>query len=419
MTTATTGPGAVLRWGVLALLAIAALWGIDRLRRAPPTPEVHVWADSPYSARSIARNYAEAIADTDAEIAAAVAGTKAFPDRWLGFETLAIHYLRRAQLSGAYDDYAAADVALNTAFKLAPVGAGPHMVRARLDFAMHRLPAADQALAAVEAYAVPPAPAEQAEIDAIRGDIRFYSGAMDESLALYDRADRASPGLTLFRRAIHAARTGGVDRADALFVQAAKAAPAATPQLRAYLELQRGILDLDRRRLDDAMAHFRKADGIFPGNWLIEEHIAEVLTLQGNDAAAEPLYRGIVKRTGHPEFIDALAGIAERRGDAATAKRQYAEAGAVWAARLRQFPEAAYGHAIDHCIAIHDPACQLRFAEKNYQARPFGEAGIALARALLANGRTTEARMLVEQLRASSWRSRDLDEAAAVVAAAS
>lgn len=415
MTAITSGNAAALRWGGLVLLAIAALWGIDRLRQAPPTPEVHVWADSPYSARGIARNYAEALADADAEIAGAAAEVAAFPDQWLRHEMLAVHYLARAQLSGSYDDYAAADAALKTAFKLAPAGAGPHLVRARLDFAMHRLATADQALAAIEAYAVPPVPAEQAEIDAMRGDIRFYSGNMAESLALYDRADRAAPGISLFRRAIHAARTGGVDRADKLFAQAIAAAPGASPKLRAYLELQRGILDLDRRRLDDAMAHFRAADGFFPGHWLIEEHIAEVLTLQGRDSDAEPIYRAIVRRTGHPEFIDALAGIAERRGDAETARRLHAEAGALWARRLQQFPEAAYGHAIDHCIAIHDAGCQVRLAKKNYQARPFGEAQIALARALLANGRPAEARAMLDKVRATTWRSADLDRLTAEV----
>jgi tetratricopeptide (TPR) repeat protein len=417
--TATTSHGnPALRWGGLVLVAIAALWGLDRLRQAPPAPELHVWADSPYSARSIARTYAEALSDADAEIATAAAEVAAFPDQWLRHETLALHYLARAQLSGSYDDYATADAALNRAFELAPKGAGPHMVRARLDFAMHRLPGADRALAAIEAYAVPPVPAEQADIDAMRGDIRFYSGRMDEALALYDRADRVAPGITLFRRAIHAARTGGVERADRLFARAIAAAPAASPQLRAYLELQRGILDLDRRRLDDAMAHFRAADGFFPGHWLIEEHIAEVLTLQGRDEAAERLYRDIVRRTGHPEFIDALAAIAERRGDSAAAQRLHAEAGAKWARRLQQFPEAAYGHAIDHCIAIHDTACQLRLAEQNYQARPFGEAGIALAEALNANGRTVDARAIIERVKASGWRTPELDRVAADIAVA-
>jgi tetratricopeptide (TPR) repeat protein len=414
--TAITSGG--LRWSLLALLAIAALWGLDQLRRAPPTPEVHVWADTPHSARGIARTYAEAIEDADAEIAAATAEVAAFPDQWLRHETLALHHLARAQLSGSYDDYAAADAALNTAFKLAPPGAGPHMVRARLDFAMHRLAGSDRALAAIEAYAVPPVPGEQAEIDAMRGDIRFYQGRMAESLALYDRADRAAPGVSLFRRAIHAARTGGVDRADALFGRVIATTPGASSQLRAYLELQRGILDLDRRRLDDAMAHFRAADGFFPGHWLIEEHIAEVLTLQGDDAAAEPIYRAIVARTGHPEFIDALAAIAERRGDTGAAQQLHATAGAGWARRLQQFPEAAYGHAIDHCVAIHDAACELRLAEANYRARPFGEAAIALAHAYLANGRTADARALIDRTRATSWRSPDLDRVAAAIDAA-
>ncbi|MFZ4688802.1 MAG: hypothetical protein ACOYLS_06170 [Polymorphobacter sp.] len=404
---------AALKWGVVAVLAIAALWTIDRLASGDHAPSAQAWQDSPYSGRGPPRSYAEAITAADVAIANARTAATAGSDQWLMHEILAGNYLARAQLSGSYDDYAAAERALDNAFKVAVAGSGPHLMRASLDFSMHRLAGAERQLAAVDRYAVRPEPGDLAEMAAMRGDIAFYRGQLPDALKHYDEADALVPGAASFRRAIYAARTGDSDRADAYFARAERDYRSPTPQTRSYLELQRGILDLDRGRLGDAMAHFRRADSLFPGRWLTQEHIAEVLTLQGKTAEAETLYRDIVRRTGNPEFMDALAAIAEARGDKAEARRLYNQATAIWTRRLQQFPEAAYGHAIDHCIAMRDWACALRMAQANDAARPYGDSKVALARALLGSGRPAEARAVIESVLATAWRTAKLHRTAA------
>ena len=410
---------AALKWGIMALLALAALWAVERLVTRDSAPSVQVWEDSPFSGSGPPRSYTEALARADGAISNARAAATAGSDQWLMHEILAGEYLARAQLSGSYDDYVAAERALDAAFKVAAPGSGPHLMRASLNFSMHRLAGAEAQLAAMDGYAVPPDPGDRAEIAAMRGDIALYSGQLQGALDNYDRADALVPGAAGFRRAIFAARTGDTDGADAYFVEAERGFRTPTQQTRSYMELQRGILDLDRGQLDDAMAHFRSADRMFPGRWLIEEHIAEVLNLQGKTSEAEKLYRDIVRRTGHPEFIDALAGMAEARGDAAGARRLYAQAGTIWTRRLKQFPEATYGHAIDHCVAKRDWPCALRLAQQNHKARPYGEAKIALARALLGNGRVAEARAMIETVLASRWRTADLHKTAADIYQAS
>lgn len=404
---------AAWKWWIIAAVVIGALWVTDRLSDADSLPEQIVWEDSPFSGSGPPRTYSEAMTRSKLAVANAGAAARAKPDQWLMHEIHASELMARAQLSGSYEDYAAAGEALDAAFGVAVKGSGPHLMRAALDFSMHRLAGAEAQLTAIDRYAVPPDPGDRAEITAVRGDIAFYRGDYDAAWALYDQADALVPGSTLFRRAIFAARTGDFDGADAYFAQAERAYRSPTPQTRGYMALQRGILDLDRGRLDDAMVHFREADRLFPGRWLIEEHIAEVLNLQGKTAEAEKLYRAIVKRTGHPEFIDALAGIAQARGDTAEAARLYDRSAAIWDKRLKLFPEATYGHAIDHCTARRDWPCALRLAEANHEARPFGEAKIKLAAALLANGRTEEARAMIEQVLASRWRTSDLHSTAA------
>lgn len=401
------------KWWIMALAVLASVWAIDRWNDARTGPQAIAWPDTPYSASGPPLSYAEAMRRSDTAIANARKAAEAGADQWLMHEIHASELMARAQLSGDYRDYAAAGAALDRAFSVAVKGSGPHMMRAALDFSMHRLAATDEQLAATDGYAVPPDPGDRAEITAMRGDIAFYRGDYDRAWALYDAADRLVPGSANFRRAIFAARTGKVDLADAYLTEAEKAYRSPTPQTRSYMQLQRGILDLDRGRLDEAMAHFREADRLFPGRWLIEEHIAEVLNLQGKTGQSEKLYRDIVRRTGHPEFIDALAGIAEAHGDRAEAQRLYARSARIWGERLKLFPEATYGHAIDHCMAKRDWPCALRLAEANHRARPYGEAKIKLAAALLANRRPDEALAQIDQVLASRWRTPDLFATAA------
>lgn len=407
------------KWWIMALATLAGVWAVDAWNNARPLPEAIDWQPSPFSGSGPPLSYAEAIRRSDTAIGNARKAAEAGADQWLMHEIHASELMARAQLSGDYRDYAAAQAALDRAFAVAVKGSGPHLMRAALDFSMHRLAAAEAQLAATDGYAVPPDPGDRAEIAAMRGDIAFYRGDYDKAWALYDAADRLVPGSTSFRRAIFAARTGKVDLADAYLAEAEKGYRSPTPQTLSYMQLQRGILDLDRGQLDEALAHFREADRLFPGRWLIEEHIAEVLNLQGKTAEAETLYRDIVKRTGHPEFIDALAAIAEARGDKAEAARLYARSAKIWEQRLKLFPEATYGHAIDHCMAKRDWPCALRLAEANHQARPYGEAKIKLAAALLANGRIDEARTLIESVLTSRWRTPDLYATAADIYEAS
>jgi tetratricopeptide (TPR) repeat protein len=376
-------------------------------------------AAPPVAQTGIARDYAATLARIDRRIAEGKAQTAAADDQWLPHEILARSYLDRARLTGSYSDYAAAQTTLERAMQVAVPGSGPHLLRARLDFNMHRLDAAERQVAQIDRYAVPPDRGERADVAAMRGDIAFYRGDVQAALGFYNQSDQLAPATATFRRAIHAFLTGKFDEAERLFDRSERNQIAPSPQDRAHYEMQRGILDLERGRLDEALVHFGQADRIFPGHWLIEEHIAEVTTLKGNLQAAERMYRDIVRRTGHPEFMDALAGIAAQRGDEPARREWTDRAWAAWRIRIAQFPEAAYGHAVDHCIDKGDWPCTLSLAERNHRARPYGDAKVKLAQALLGNGRTADARALIETVLASPWRSADLHKVASDIYAAS
>lgn len=398
------------RWAWRAVAAAGiVLAGVLAVAWWPTGPTQPVQRARPLVALTgVAGSYADALARTDLVIANAKVQAETGSDQWLLHENVARNYFERARLSGSYDDYAAADTALKRAFAVATPGTGPHLVRAQLDFGMHRLAEAERYLKIIDGYAIPSLPDERAEITGMRGDIAFYRGDLKTALNLYEEADRTSPATATFRRAVYAMKTGDFERAEIYFDQSEREARLPPPQLRAFIELQRGILDLERSRLEQAMAHFRHADGIFPGHWLIEEHIAEVLTLQGKLPEAERRYRDIVRRTGHPEFMDALADLLSSQGKTEEARRLTDQAWVAWQKRIALFPEASYGHAIDHCIGKRDWPCAVRFAKQNHAARPYGDAKIALAKALLGNGQLKEAETLIKSVWNSPWRTADL-----------
>jgi tetratricopeptide (TPR) repeat protein len=406
-----------LRWlavPVIAGLALFAMeWGVGDPERLGFRP-----TGEPVSLVGIAEDYPQALARLDVHIDGARRRAESLDDGWLVYDILARAWLWRARLTGSYDDHEMARTALAKGFAQAEPRTGPHMSGAILAFSMHRLGEAERYLNIVERYAVPPAGGDLAEIIAMRGDIAFYRGDYAGALARYDEADKIFPATSDFRRAIYFSKTGRPDLAEDYFDKAERELPFPTPQARGRMELQRGILDLERGRWDDALAHFRKADEMFPGYWLIEEHIAEVTALKGDLAGAAQLYRDIVRRTGHPEFMDALAGIAAQQGDKAAQADWARRADAVWRKRLQQFPEASYGHAIDHCVQKGDWGCALALARRNHEARPYGDAKIALAEALLRNGRPEEARAMIEPVLASSWRAPAAHKVAAEIYAA-
>ena len=410
------GRGAALL--LLAGAAVAALEWASGPGTPPPLPALRVPVAATPPA-GIARSYDEALQQADAAVASADASARLRGDEWLILETLARGYMRRGRLTGDYADYAAAQRTLDRAFAVAPAGAGPHMAQAVLAFTMHRLADAERFLAAMDRYAVPPDAGDRADMTSMRGDIAFYRGDYAGALARYREAAAIDPAAgNDFRFAVYYAKTGDVDRAKAYFDRVEKGLRWPTPQARSGVYLQLGILELDRGRLDDALHQFRRADAALPGNWLVEEHIAETLALKGEPATARRMYESIVDRTGHPEFMDALAELARQRGDAAAEAAWTARARRAWEQRLKLFPEAAYGHAIDHFAAAGDSGRALDLARRNHQARPYGDSKIALAKALLDAGRPAEAKRLIEAVRASPWRTTELEAVMAALASA-
>ncbi len=410
----TFGPRTLLGWLAAIVLAAALGIGVQRLLHPPPEVPPPVRVRQVQLPADLPRNWPDTLARTDRDIADAAALAARFPGEWLRWEVLARNQVARARLTGAFEDYAAAQASLDRAFQVAPAGAGPHGLQASLHFTMHRLAAAERMLAAIDRYGVPPDLPERIDNLALRGDIAFYRGDYAAARKLYDQVDRMEPGgAGDFRRAVYAMNTGRPDLADRWLDRWFQASRMPTPKFVADIELQKGVIDLKRGAWDAALVHFRAADAAFPGYWLTQAYLAQTLAVTGRPDEAERLYAAIVQRAEIPEVLDALAGLARRRGDAPAARAWAARAAAVWARRLALFPEAAYGHAAEHELAFGSPARALEFALKDHAARPYGQTAVALAFAYLANNRPKDALAALEPVRGSRWVSAEQHLAAA------
>lgn len=309
-----------------------------------------------------------------------------------------------ASLSGDYDDFKAAEDSINRALQAYGPADDLLYFSAHLHFKLHRFKAARETIASM------PLAAESTSLRALSADIALQQGHYAAALAEYEALAAAKPSWdVLARLAYYRLKTGRPGEADELYRRAADMIPAKEMRAYAWIELQRGLIDLEYGRPEEALAHYRLADRAWSGYWLIEEHIAEALHLTGQTRAAIALYRDIIGRTRNPEFMTALANILGET-DPAAATALYAEADALYRRQFELYPEATAGHLIEHLLEKQGADPRLReYAEWNHALRPNAEAKLLLARSYLKLGDTAAARRLIGEILQTPWRTPELD----------
>lgn len=339
------------------------------------------------------------------------------PENRLTHERSAAAFMQRARLTGSYDDYAKAEAAIAVAFE-SHTASGTFMLRSKLHYTLHRLPEARADFESAKPTA-DRSPSGVASIEAFEGNLAMQAGDSKKAAKHFEaslKAKRNSSNLASV--AVYHWKTGDFTQAEALFREALKSYHGKPMEPRAWFHLNLGLLDLDRGRYDDALAHYREAETFMKGYWLIDEHIAEILTLQGKIEEAKTLYLDILERTNNPEFMDAMAGILFEAGQGEDAKAYVARARKRYEDQMAKYPEAAYGHALGHYIEFgEDAAFALDLAKKNYALRPNLEAAVMLAQAQLKAGDAKAAAKALAPTLKSNFKSAELYATAAEVQA--
>lgn len=346
---------------------------------------------------------------------------KGSPESFNRLADAAGYRLDYARLSGDYASYSVAEAHLAAAFvavdlrgvRSGETKTGPFLLKAQLDYTLHRSKAAIADLEGPERDArLADDHGLLADVLALRGAATFALGDYEAGLASLREAVLLAPRAGHHERlAIALAKVGEDDEALRLLSQT----PGATPRARAWLALQRAEIHHERGRLTEARRELEAARDAFPGDWHTDEHLAELDVEEGKHDAARRAYESLVARTGDPEFMDALAGLV-----ALTAKDRAADlrrrAHAIYMDRLTKLPEATYGHALEHALReVADPAFAVTIAEKNRDLRPNGEAYTRLAQAYYRAGRTSDAVAAIRVVLASRWTSGESYATAAVV----
>lgn len=363
-------------------------------------------------------HYDQELARIDRDIQAWKNAASRQPTSWLRLEKVAKGFLARAQFSGEFDDYVNSVNVLERAFTLAGKSGGPELTRAKLNFSIHRLPGIEVDLVKAESALLVDSNTTQI-IAGIRADVLFNTGEYTQAKTAFDQLESSYPNVISATRLAHYhSHIGQYLEAERWFEKAEHRIKGRSAHLRSWMKLQFGILDLQRGRLDDARVHYQQGSAILPGYWLIEEHIAEIDAMQGNNQAAETSYRDLITRTGSPLFMSALASIL---ADSSVVADQYESVSLseatdkLYETRIEKLPELISGHAIDHYLLTGDIPRALELATRNYELRPGGQAKLLLVQTHSALGHLSEATTMLESLLESPHRSAELHATASVL----
>ncbi len=331
-------------------------------------------------------------------------------------EALSLALLQKALLTGNFQDYADADRAMAEAFAISDDAHAPLLSRLHLNLMLHRLPQAEADRARLAGrFRI----ADTAGFTSESAELAFQQGRYAEALDGLHRSLAIQEGMfSLFRLAVWYARAGHYFEAAALIDRAGKLDHSDTPYLHAWLELQQGLLLLDRGRWEQADEYFYHAGSLLPGWWLPRSRHAQVLALKGHRDEAQALYEALVAETGDPEFMDAVARLRREGPDPASATPWIERAAAAHQQRLALLPEAEYAHALEHELWFGRPDRALELAQRNATLRPNGEARGLLAMALYKAGRTAEAQREIQAVLATEWNTAETHAIAAQIAAA-
>jgi tetratricopeptide (TPR) repeat protein len=302
---------------------------------------------------------------------------------------------RRASLTGAPDALSELEEALRDA---CGAGVAP-LLQAQLCLQLHRLPEAAEALSTL-----PAALRARPEVEGLRADLALQVGRYDDAERISEASLERERGWDALARLAHvSALRGDGARADELYAEAADTLTVREMRAYAWVEVNRGLLDLKAGRLDQAHEHYLRADRAYSGYWLVEEHLAEVLAAERMFEEAAALYRRILARTPRPEIQQALGDLYGFMGQPEEAQPWLDRALAGYLASAERGEVHYYHHLANFYADVRQDGQQaLMWASRDLGLRQTYAAHEACAWALFRARRYTEAFDALQQALAFS-----------------
>jgi len=334
-----------------------------------------------------AGGYAEELRKTEDDIAALQASLSR-DSRDIETRTrLAYRLYHRATLTEDPQAFLAAEKAINGAMSLFGAQEDLCLLKANLDFRFHRLQEVESDLR------MSPNLWGRFEAQSLVADLDFQLGRYQKARTSYEALiAQARTWDNLARLAHYLGKMGDFEGADRLYVEAEDELTAKEMRSFAWVELQRGVLDVARGRYGEAAGHYQRADRAFPGYTPVQEHMAEVLAATGRFDEAVALYTQVIDRMPKPELLQTLGELYVFRGDAEEAAPYFDRALAAYLESAGRGEVHYYHHLTDlYADVLEDGAAALEWAHKDLALRENFSTQAALAWACFRSGEVGDA----------------------------
>jgi tetratricopeptide (TPR) repeat protein len=304
---------------------------------------------------------------------------------------------QRAILSGSPADLQAAENEVDRAIgEIGPL-VELYLLKANLDFKLHRLEKARDDVAALKRFA------GDGQIIALKAGLVFQQGEYAEARKGYLLALEKNPSWDNFARlAYWESKFGDLELADKLYAQAQNEISAKEMRSYAWVELERGLLDLNRGRYQKTTAHYEQAEKAYSGYWFTDERKAELLGAERKFDQAVTLYRKVIARAPRPEHQQALGDLFVFMGKPDQAEPWHEAALAGYLASAGRGEVHYYHHLAGfYADARQDGAEAVKWARKDIELRNNFMTQDALAWALYRNGQFSAALEMTKKTLAS------------------
>jgi tetratricopeptide (TPR) repeat protein len=186
----------------------------------------------------------------------------------------------------------------------------------------------------------------QCDVDLQRG--RYASARAEVEFALGE--DLSWDGLARLAHLTYV--MGDIDAAERLYVRAQDELTAKQMRSYAWLEVQRGLMNLQRGRHDRAFASYERANAAYSGYWLVEERIAELMGARGQFDQAIAAYARLYATSAKPEWEHALGDLYGLSGEPRLANEWKTKA-------LSHYLESASRGQVRYFHFLVDLCCEL------------------------------------------------------------
>jgi tetratricopeptide (TPR) repeat protein len=278
---------------------------------------------------------------------------------------LAYLQYQRASLTGNLAELSVAERTLDHLIQHLGNDGDLYFLKANIHFKLHRLADVERDLEAS------PDLSQSAPGRALKADLDFQQGRYDAARSEYERLiEEERTWDTLSRLAYFNFKMGDFETADRLYDEAVDELTAKEMRHYAWVELQRGVVDLTRGDYAQTRAHYQRAERAYSGHWMVEEHFAELLGAEGKNDEAEAVYRRVVSRVPRPDFQQALGELYLSMGKTADANEVLEQAQAAFLESAQRGEVHYYHHLADlYADVFENGAEAMKWAQKDLELR--------------------------------------------------